>query len=187
MRHWKLLMVCAIAVFAVAIPAASASAKTSVVELKSGGKAALPEAVSLIGIYLDGCFDRGLGHLTGNNLKADTFVATATELECSEEGIYTITGSITKAALSSKQTLTLTGSLSIKGPNAKAETCAYTFSKFKNLTVPLPGNVEFSGTAEGKLGKGSGKGCEKKVHRELSVTVYDLEEPVGVFEAALAS
>ncbi len=141
MKHWKLFMVCAIAILAVAIPAASASATKSVLQLNEGGaspggKAAAPGAPALIAIEIGTCVIASEGTLSGNDASKVKIAATkSTLIECNPE--WSVSGMFTSAQLSTKGKLTLKGTFAVTTPAH----CTYEFKKWTGAEMTLPGEA----------------------------------------------
>jgi hypothetical protein len=186
-RHVKLLMMCVVAVFAFAIPAASASAaKTKdVVQLNEGTTKAANEAPASLAMLIDTCIVRSHGHLTGNNLPTVTEVTTASESEGCGEHI-SISGSISKSTVSTKKAFTLTGTLTVTSKEGEATgPCKYAYSKWKLKIPAFPGPVLVEAKVTGKLvTTGSNKDCLTKKTETQEVLVA-LEDEEGPFNAEL--
>jgi hypothetical protein len=180
MKRMKLFGTGALAVCALSLavlPVSSASAAKDVLQLNEGETKAANEAPASLDILIATCISRNHGHLTGNDLATVTQVTTDTEDgSCSEN--HSITGSITKASLSSKGKFSLTGSLTVtKEENEEAGPCEYLFSKWK-LTAKAPGPVNIEANVTGKLVKAaSNKDCAKTETKTITVGLEDSLEP----------
>ncbi len=145
----------ALALTVVVLPVSGASAAKTLT-LTAGETAVANGSPGDTGLLIAECIVFSEGTVAGNGTaKVKLTASKNAAVECPEG--ESESGTITETQLSSKGTVSLKGTISVTLPGP----CKYSFKSFKS-TFPVPGSVQFEGTAVGKLNKtGSAKTCAK--------------------------